>query len=485
MVDDLEVETRNVINSITQNAIDVSISNDVDFEAAIHLITTRIFNKFKEKYQRIKDNVRYKNIFLNAVRQAQDELLQNPLFQNALSQVNEIDGNSDNNQPFFEAINTYCRNRNITDKNEVIIYLVTLKSLLGVYHVIGGHYLNREVIANQINNVDTMTDDKKMYILKYLIDNQEQGTIDGNDIARDFGVNVKHVMNLLEIFEQKKYIDYFGMAQYYFQVTVRLEGEEFYDNYTFITNEKSENSPLTSIIHKMSDQVQDKPYVFIGSSAEGLEVAKAIQAGLNHACEPHIWSQGLFGLSSGTLETLVKSLTKFDFAIFVLRNDDVTVSRNQESNSPRDNVLLELGMFIGSIGTERTFMVVDKSAKIKLPSDLAGITPALFTPPNKGTMQASVGPACYEIELAFKKYGIRADQSLSNSNDFEIDKKLITEYLMGMGFKAISYEKLFDMNPSYTQDYILSLVKNYPDYFRLASAKGKSGIALSKFIIPM
>ena len=80
--------------------------------------------------------------------------------------------------------------------------------------------------------------------------------------------------------------------------------------------------------------------MFIGSSAEGLPVAEAIQINLDYACEVTIWSQGVFGLGQGTLEALVDRLDGFDFAALVLTPDDITISRDEELQSPRDNVLL-------------------------------------------------------------------------------------------------------------------------------------------------
>jgi hypothetical protein len=156
-----------------------------------------------------------------------------------------------------------------------------------------------------------------------------------------------------------------------------------------------------------------RPYVFVGSSVEGLDIAKAIQANLDFACETHIWSQGLFGLSEGTLETLVNSLERFDFAILALTGDDLTLSRGSEQRSARDNVLFETGLFVGGLGKERVFLVADRSAELKLPSDLAGITPATFNPPTSGTVQSALGAACTAIETQIRKLGLRTGEGIS------------------------------------------------------------------------
>ena len=121
-----------------------------------------------------------------------------------------------------------------------------------------------------------------------------------------------------------------------------------------------------------------RPCVFVGSSAEGLPIAKAIQVNLDRACEVVIWSQGVFGLSGGTLEALVEKAGEFDFAVLVITPDDMTQSRGNNQQSPRDNVLFELGLFIGVLGRKRSFVVYDRSAKIKLPTDLAGVTNAIY-----------------------------------------------------------------------------------------------------------
>jgi len=153
-----------------------------------------------------------------------------------------------------------------------------------------------------------------------------------------------------------------------------------------------------------------RPALFIGSSAEGLRIAEAAQVVLDPVCEVELWTQGVFGLMHGTLESLVMALSRFDFAMLVLTADDLTVSRGTERSSARDNVLFELGLFIGALGRDRTFMLYDRTNPPTLPSDLAGITPATFAPHASGNLEAALGAPCTKIRGRVERLGIRQDK---------------------------------------------------------------------------
>ena len=172
-----------------------------------------------------------------------------------------------------------------------------------------------------------------------------------------------------------------------------------------------------------------RPSVFIGSSAEGLAVAQAIQVNLDHACEVVLWSQGVFGLSTGTLETLVATLDTFDFAVLVITPDDMITSREKEQNAPRDNVLLELGMFIGGIGRERTFFVYDRDADLKLPTDLAGVTPATYQRHADGNLQASLGAATTQMQNAINSSGRRQRATMTDALHKDTQFQIIHDLL--------------------------------------------------------
>jgi predicted nucleotide-binding protein len=78
----------------------------------------------------------------------------------------------------------------------------------------------------------------------------------------------------------------------------------------------------------------------------------------------------VFGLSQGTLESLVDAVERFDFAVIVLTADDVIIMRETRTQTPRDNVMFELGLFMGAIGRGRTFVVCPNTPGLTLPSDL-------------------------------------------------------------------------------------------------------------------
>jgi predicted nucleotide-binding protein len=147
-----------------------------------------------------------------------------------------------------------------------------------------------------------------------------------------------------------------------------------------------------------------KPRVFIGSSSEGLGIAEHLQLGLSHSTEATIWSQGVFGLSKGNLENLVKAASDFDFAILVLTPDDLTTKRGKTENSPRDNVLFETGLFMGALGREKTFMVYCRDEAIDLPTDLAGVSAATFARRSDDNMTAALGPVCTALKRAMGIY---------------------------------------------------------------------------------
>jgi hypothetical protein len=154
-----------------------------------------------------------------------------------------------------------------------------------------------------------------------------------------------------------------------------------------------------------------KVSVFVGSSFEGLEVARSIQAQLtDESTEVELWNETVFGLGYGTLESLVQALNRFDFAVLVMTPDDPIMVHGVQKVTARDNVLIELGLFIGRLGRDRTFLVCREDADFKVPTDLAGITFATFSKPNdESKLITALGPACFRIRNAIRSLGKLAE----------------------------------------------------------------------------
>src|SRR5688500_286155 len=118
----------------------------------------------------------------------------------------------------------------------------------------------------------------------------------------------------------------------------------------------------------------ERPTMFIGSSSEGKETAEYLQAALESRCESDVWDQHVFAPSQETLGRLLGATSAYDFATLVLTDDDIVERRGTMGVVPRDNVILELGLFLGALGRERVFILTNSSQPLTLPTDLLGVT---------------------------------------------------------------------------------------------------------------
>lgn len=114
-----------------------------------------------------------------------------------------------------------------------------------------------------------------------------------------------------------------------------------------------------------------------------------------------------FELSATYIESLEKVSHEADFAVLVLTPDDVTTSREAEKLAPRDNVVFELGLFIGSLGRERCFLVHEQRPDLKLPSDLLGVKAATFKHPANDDLKAVLGTQCFLMSERIAKLSSR------------------------------------------------------------------------------
>src|SRR5687767_14833580 len=122
----------------------------------------------------------------------------------------------------------------------------------------------------------------------------------------------------------------------------------------------------------------DKPRIFLGSSGKQGKLVQALTRGLEDVAHVEPWTTS-FNPGTTTLERLLELAHEVDFAAFAFARDDWTATNTSASPptesgqaSPRDNVVFEAGLFGGTLGMRRTFILHANGSK--LPSDLLGLT---------------------------------------------------------------------------------------------------------------
>lgn len=149
------------------------------------------------------------------------------------------------------------------------------------------------------------------------------------------------------------------------------------------------------------------PILFIGSSVEGLPLAREVQSQLKHdKVEVRLWTTGVFGPGGISIDSLLEQVAAADFAVFVFGPDDLVGSRDQVHAAPRDNVILEMGLFMGRIGRQRVFMLKEHGGDLKIPSDLLGVTPLTFVRPTGADLSTALGPPCHELRTKILSAGV-------------------------------------------------------------------------------
>src|SRR5438045_3797987 len=152
----------------------------------------------------------------------------------------------------------------------------------------------------------------------------------------------------------------------------------------------------------------EKPRIFLGSSGKQEKLVGALTRGLEDVARVEPWTTS-FNPGTTTLERLLELTREVDFAAFVFAQDDWTTNSAPASPtpptgqaSPRDNVVFEAGLFGGTLGMRRTFILHAHGSK--LPSDLLGLTCVRYEP---ATSPAEVRAINQKLRKAIDREGRR------------------------------------------------------------------------------
>jgi len=151
-----------------------------------------------------------------------------------------------------------------------------------------------------------------------------------------------------------------------------------------------------------------KRKLFVGSSKEGLFYANLVKELITKECgdwlECEVWNEGgIFTLNKSTLENLVKASRRFDYGILIATSDDLALIRLKARSIPRDNVIFEMGLFLGSLGLTRAFLLTQDNCK--LPSDYNGITTVRL--PKKKSLSINIKSLIKQLNETKDTYSLK------------------------------------------------------------------------------
>ena len=119
--------------------------------------------------------------------------------------------------------------------------------------------------------------------------------------------------------------------------------------------------------------------IFIGSSSEARNIVNKLSVILGReGFSVKIWNHETFHSNDNYFESIKREMILADYSIFVVNPDDEIVKRGERIYATRDNVLLEIGMFIGFMSIKKVFClrIIDNrngvAKEVILPSDLSG-----------------------------------------------------------------------------------------------------------------
>jgi hypothetical protein len=199
-----------------------------------------------------------------------------------------------------------------------------------------------------------------------------------------------------------------------------------------------------------------KKRIFIGSSSEELSTAKIVKSVLEKDFEVVIWDEKLweksvFKLNNNFLHDLLKAPLKFDYGILLGTPDDKVNVRGNDFLQARDNILFELGLFVGRLGIDKCAFLVDES--VKDISDLGGIYLSKFN--SKNLIEKVEGIKQQFINSSVDKFNFFPSNTLAYGYFENFVKSICYQFINegkfnvdGKDYKKCKFEIIIPMNLS-------------------------------------
>ena len=174
-----------------------------------------------------------------------------------------------------------------------------------------------------------------------------------------------------------------------------------------------------SPVIQLENEPSMKPTLFIGSSKVRLPIARALAPVFSDIADVTVWSRAPeFAMGESILSGLIRVGETYDFALLVFGQDDSTFMDGlggQTLPTVRDNVIFELGLFMGHMGRDRALWLSPKGSKAPhVASDLGGIIHLEFDEPDTADVVAlsqSLSTICDQVHRQVMKLGFRTNRT--------------------------------------------------------------------------
>ena len=160
------------------------------------------------------------------------------------------------------------------------------------------------------------------------------------------------------------------------------------------------------------------PSVFIGCASSALPLAEALKQALGGSIRAKVWNEDAVKAQAdvsftdgAVMANLFQTARLYDFAIMILRADDVLAEDGEGGGAsrrvgvPRDNVIFELGLFMGAIGGQRALAVVCGKG-LRLPSDLYGFDQVTLAGESDVDIAVAAAEILGKIEASYAALGL-------------------------------------------------------------------------------
>ncbi len=242
-----------------------------------------------------------------------------------------------------------------------------------------------------------------------------------------------------------------------------------------------------------------KPKIFIGSSTPGRDIALKVKKQLSESNDCYVWSdlqewdpgKSIFG-------NLIQMGSYFDFGVFVATADDLSLKKEKMVITARDNVILEMGLFCGTLGRDKSLLLVEEGTY--LPTDLDGI----YYPRFKKEDEGSISLACEKIIIKiaeqyklghlslypttalaigyFKNFIAEISESIHSEPEVEVDGVLFNQFKLNVVLPADlkgnirDKAKMFYARHELKEAKMKTKYRSHPAWFKIDTSMAPSAI---------